>query len=63
MVDNIIYYNYQNTWLLVPPMSERQNIVVRCHLIGHFGEKTTLERIKEKYFWRGAHLDVENGCV
>jgi hypothetical protein len=59
MVDNVIYYNYQDTWLLVPPMSERQNIVVRCHLIGHFGEKTTLERVKEKYFWRGAHLDVE----
>ena len=43
MVENTIYYKHNDKWLIVPPTSERQTIVTRCHLIGHFGEKTTLE--------------------
>ena len=47
MVDNTVYYKNNDKWLLVPPVGERQNIATRCHLIGHFGEKTTVERVKE----------------
>ena len=59
MVENTIYYKHNDKWLIVPPKNERQTIVTRCHLIGHFGEKTTLERVRDKYFWKGITRDVE----
>ena len=37
--------------LIVPPPEERTRIAVNAHLLGHFQEKSTGERIRERFFW------------
>jgi hypothetical protein len=47
--------------LIYPPKEERDEIIDKFHAASaHFGVDSTLNRIKEKYFWTKMYNDVEN---
>ena len=39
-------------WKEVPPLSERREIIIKAHLLGHFKDVTTYNRLKETYWWK-----------
>ena len=45
--------------VLVPQRQDRQLIVERAHLLGHFQVETVLSRLLETYFWPKMRKDVE----
>ena len=47
-----------DTWIIIPKQEEREEIVIRAHVMGHFQKKATLDRIKEDYYWKNMELDV-----
>lgn len=51
----------KTTYLLVVPVSLRQEVLEACHdepTAGHMGLTRTLRRIQEKYYWPGLSADV-----
>lgn len=52
--------------LIVPKFEERDDLVKRAHLLGHFQTESTLKRLKEEYYWRNMKETVEKivrSCV
>ena len=47
------------TLFLVPKPQEREQIITKAHLLGHFQMRSTLQRIKEKYFWKNMAQDIQ----
>jgi len=45
---------------LVPRPEERSDIILRAHLLGHFGIGSTINRIRERYYWKNLDKDVES---
>jgi hypothetical protein len=60
-VKEVIYFrsDENENWRVVPTKDERTKIIMDAHLLGHFLEETTLNRIKPDYFWKGMTKDVE----
>jgi hypothetical protein len=50
----------ENKYLNYPRKEDRIDIIKKYHLLGHFKSETTLERVKEKYFWKAMAEDVKN---
>jgi hypothetical protein len=48
-------------WLIVPPVDQRNELVRRCHLFGHFQVGTTLRRLQDSYYWKNMDQDVK--CI
>jgi hypothetical protein len=48
-------------WLIVPPVDQRNELVRRCHLLGHFQVGTTLRRLQDSYYWKNMDQDVK--CI
>jgi len=46
-------------YLMVPRKEERRNIIENAHLLGHFQVEATAARIREKYYWKRMHKDIE----
>ena len=46
-------------WLVVPPPSERKQLIEKEHLLGHFRTHTTYSRLRERYYWFKMIEDVE----
>ena len=49
-----IYYRRNNKttiWLLVPNITDRADIILRAHSLGHFNANSTYNRIKDQYYW------------
>jgi hypothetical protein len=47
------------SYLKYPRPTSRQDIIKKFHLLGHFKYETTLNRVKEKYYWRAMAEDVK----
>ena len=64
--NNTLFYRKEGeggeTHLAVPKMQDRMGIVKRAHLLGHFQEESTINRLKEKYFWPRMANDVA-ACI
>jgi hypothetical protein len=63
LVKDTIYYRKDvksDDFKLIPKLEDRYNIVLNAHLLGHFQFQSTLDRVKEKYYWRKMDKDVEN---
>ena len=39
------------TWKTIPVRDKRKNVVLDAHVLGHFGPKTTWERVEEDLFF------------
>ena len=48
-----------NRWLTVPRVEQRNELVLRCHLLGHFQVSTTLKRLQDSYYWKNMEADVK----
>ena len=44
--------------LRVPLPSERKEIILKSHLLGHFAAHTVHNKLKEKYYWRNMINDI-----
>ena len=51
--------NSESEYKIVPKKSDRREIVLKEHLLGHFQAETTFERLKDVYFWKKMRDDVE----
>lgn len=49
--NSLLRYKSGNAFLMVPLPADRRKIVEQAHLLGHFQEATTKERIMEQYYW------------
>jgi hypothetical protein len=60
-VKDTIYFRHddKDDWKQVPIKEERNKVIMDAHLLGHFLEETTLNRIKPDYYWKGMTKDVE----
>ena len=49
-----------NAWLWVPMLAQRKTFVARAHLLGHFGQISTLQRLLQsfKVWWPAISEDV-----
>ena len=45
--------------LIVPRKEERNMLILNAHLLGHFQILTTVNRLKEKYYWKTMKDDVK----
>ena len=55
-----------NNYLEIPHKSLRKEIILNAHLLGHFQTLSTMNRIKEKYWWKGMErdtIDVIAKCI
>ena len=51
--------NIQNDkYLEIPRKNVRNDIILKAHLLGHFQTESTMNRIKEKYIWKGLEKDT-----
>ena len=48
-----------NEWKLVPKKEERKELILKAHLLGHFENATSMESIKQKYYWKNMFRDAE----
>ena len=48
-----------DTWMTYPKKTERKQIILKAHLLGHFENMATIERIKHRYYWRNLYKEVE----
>ena len=56
----LVYKDKSNMLLqVIENESQKQDIVLKAHLVGHEGVSRTLARIKECYYWPGLKSDVE----
>ena len=46
-------------WLTYPKMEDRKQIILKAHLLGHFENMATIERLKYRYYWRRMYQDVD----
>ncbi len=46
-------------WVFYPPKEMRNDLIISCHNIGHFGANATLQRVRERYFWKNMTTQVE----
>ena len=66
--DGLLFYydKKRNTGLLVVLTSQKTMILEGCHSAilggGHFGRDKTLEKLSERYYWKGMVDDVKNFC-
>ena len=60
--DDELYYRKEVDgirFLRIPRVDERNELVLRHHLLGHFQAKTTLNRLQEAYYWRNMEATVK----
>ena len=56
----LVYKDKSNKLLqVIEDESQKRDIVLKAHLVGHEGVSRTLVRIKECYYWPGLKADVE----
>jgi len=51
---NVLYFkdlNKPEERLVVPELKKRTELINVAHLIGHFRQQATYERLKQKYYW------------
>jgi len=59
VVDNILYYKKDDTYLKVIYRDEdKKDIINRAHSVGHEGAEKTVNRILNSYYWPGIWNDV-----
>jgi len=58
-VNNKILVKTKDGDRVVPGFFERDDIIEKAHLLGHFQAETTAKRVKTSYWWRGLEKDVE----
>ncbi len=46
-------------WLTYPKLEDRKQIILKAHLLGHFENMATIERLKNRYYWRRMYQDVD----
>ena len=58
-INSIFIYDKNNKLIEIPEPKLRENIVKQAHEFGHFQIESTLERIKESYYWKKMADDVK----
>ena len=54
-----IFIVMKDTKKKVPKIQDRDEIVLKAHLLGHFQVETTSKRIRLDFWWKGLEKDVE----
>ena len=54
------YKHKEDVWAIVPHPDERQEIVERVHLLGHFSTAITRERLSHEFWWRHLNRDIDD---
>lgn len=55
-----LYYKHESKDLYIPRITQRQLIMERMHLLGHFGAEATYNRLRERYYWKTMMSDVKD---
>jgi hypothetical protein len=50
-------------WVFYPPKEMRNDLIRSCHNIGHYGSYATLQRLRERYFWKNMTIQVETTII
>ena len=62
MEEGVLYFrkivDEKEIQLVVPKLPDRSALVKKAHLLGHFQAETTMNRLKERYFWPKMAKDV-----
>ncbi len=56
---SVLLPKIRNEPKLVPKPQERIDIILRAHLLDHFGIDSTIKGVRERYYWRNLNKDVE----
>lgn len=48
-----------DNWLIYPKQDDRKQIILKAHLLGHFENTATVDRLRNRYYWRKMYQDVE----
>ena len=43
---------------LVPPIEDRRAIIMKQHMLGHFGARENYNELKPKFYWRKMLEDI-----
>ena len=46
-----LWFVKENDKCLAPKIQDRENIIQKAHMLGHFGVDSTIKRIRENYYW------------
>ena len=46
--------------LIIPRKEDRIALIKKAHILGHFQENSTYDRLKDKYFWKEMLKDIKN---
>ena len=55
----------RDAWLVVVPRALRAEVLKELHAgvtSGHVGEKRTLQRLRQRFYWVGMRSDVQERC-
>lgn len=67
IVKNQLFKLVNNKWLLYPPPSEQLGIIKNFHKVtGHAGNRKTLEKVCNDYYWESINFDIAeyvNNCA
>jgi hypothetical protein len=68
-LSNSFYWENDQFWFvkeendnpkLVPKPEKRSEIIMRAHLLGHYGIGSTINKIRERFYWKNLDKDVES---
>jgi hypothetical protein len=60
--DNLLLYRKSldsENFVRYPEREQRNELVLEAHNLGHFAKLSTLQRLKERFYWKGMDSDVE----
>ena len=64
--DNLLLFKKKldsEEFVRYPQKEERLTLIIEAHNLGHFAKLSTLQRLKERYFWKGMEGDVEKAIA
>lgn len=61
MIDDIIYFKKtpDSDFVMYPPKAKRLEIIAKAHDMGHFQIQATINRLREKYYWKRMDDEVK----
>jgi hypothetical protein len=57
--DFILNYRKNDKFLPIPKLQDREDIIKRAHLLGHFKSESTYNFLREKYYWKNMLNQIE----
>lgn len=58
--ENKLFINTKRGRKEIPKIEDRQRIIDDSHILGHFGFRSTYDRLKENFYWKHMSADIKN---